>query len=168
VSLIPIGKLGRPHGIRGELTLEAPSLGADDLLAMREFTWQGRGGATRPLILTGARPLAPRVLVRFAGVDSRETAAGLVNGTLLAERALLPDPGPGHAWTFQLVGCQVRTDDGRALGRLEDVVRTAAHPIYVVRGEREWLLPATGDVVKNVDLEARVITVTLIPGLEEL
>jgi len=40
--------------------------------------------------------------------------------------------------------------------------------VYVVRGEREWMLPAVESVVKRVDLEAGVVTVALIPGLEEI
>jgi len=72
------------------------------------------------------------------------------------------------AWTFQLVGCEVRTEDGRVLGALADVLETGAHPVYVVRGEREWMLPAVESVVKRVDLEAGVVTVALIPGLEEI
>ena len=72
------------------------------------------------------------------------------------------------AWTFQLVGCEVRTEEGRVLGALESVMASGAHPIYVVRGEREWMIPAVPSVVRNVDLKAGVITVALIPGLEDL
>ena len=47
-------------------------------------------------------------------------------------------------------------------------MRTGAHPIWVVQGERELLIPVTEAVVRNVDLEAGVITVTLPPGLDQL
>jgi 16S rRNA processing protein RimM len=109
-----------------------------------------------------------RMLVRFAGIDDRDHAAELTKGELLAERAALPDPGPGVMYTFQLIGLRVETEDGRALGTLADVMPTGAHPIYVVRGARELLVPATAETVRRVDLEAGVITVTLPAGLEEL
>ena len=168
MSLVTIGRLGRPHGLSGEMAIDSLALEPRELLALRDFTWRGRRGEKRPLTLAEARNAVPRVLVRFDGVTTREAAAALVNGMLMAERERLPDPGPGMAWTFQLVGCEVRTDQGRRLGTLEEVVRTGAHPIYVVRGEREWLLPAIDSVVKRVDLDAGVITVTLIPGLEDI
>jgi 16S rRNA processing protein RimM len=168
VSLVTIGRLGRPHGLSGEMAIDSLALEPRELLAMRDFTWRGPRGDTRPLTLAEARTATPRALVRFHGIATREAAAALVNGMLMAERDRLPDPGPGMAWAFQLVGCEVRTDQGRTLGTLEDIVRTGAHPIYVVRGEREWLLPAIDSVVKRVDLDAGVITVTMIPGLEDL
>jgi 16S rRNA processing protein RimM len=108
------------------------------------------------------------MVVRFAGVNSREAAAELVNGELQIERTLLPDPGPGVAWTFQLVGCEVRTTEGRVLGTLESVMPPGAHPIYVVRGEREWMIPVVESVVRNVDLAGGVITVALPAGLEDI
>ncbi len=109
-----------------------------------------------------------RTLLRFDGVDGREAASALVNGTLWAEEAVLPDPGPGVAYAFQLVGLEVRTEDGRTLGTLAELMTSAANPIYVVRGEREWLIPAVADVVRHVDLAAGVITVALPPGIEDL
>jgi 16S rRNA processing protein RimM len=108
------------------------------------------------------------MLVRFEGIASREAAAALVNGTLWSEEAALPDPGPGVAYAFQLVGLAVETAEGRALGTLEAVITTAANPIYVVRGERELLIPAAPGVVQRVDLAAGRVVVSLPPGLEDL
>ena len=167
MSLVRVGRLGRPHGLAGELTLGDCSLTADELRSVQRFTWRGRE-ATRELELASARPAVPRLLVRFAGVGSREQAAELTNGDLMAERDALPDPGPGVVYTFQLLGLRVETEEGRVLGTLDDVVSTGAHPIYVVRGARELLVPATAEVVKAVDLAAGVVTVALPAGLEEL
>ena len=150
------------------MTLDGSSLTPDELLAMREFTWRGRGGATRGLTLTSARPMNARVLVGFAGCTQRDSAAALTNGELLVERSKLPDPGPESAYTFQLIGLRVETEEGRLLGELADIVNTGAHPIYVVRGERELLVPAAPDVLKRVSLSQGVIVVALPAGLEEL
>jgi 16S rRNA processing protein RimM len=150
------------------MAFDSLSLGADELLAIREFGWRGPKHETRSLVMERARPFAQRLLVEFRGVSSREQAAELTNGELLTERASLPDPGPGSAYTFQLIGLRVAADDGRDLGVLEDIVATGAHPIYVVRGSREWLIPATGEVVRRVDLEGGVITVALPRGLEDV
>ncbi|MGH7741948.1 MAG: ribosome maturation factor RimM [Candidatus Eiseniibacteriota bacterium] len=165
---VTLGRLGRPHGLDGELALHMAALDSAELLELREFRWRGLRGDTRALTLTDARPVLPRMLVRFAGVNSREAAAPLVNGDLQVERKRLPDPGPGVAWTFQLIGCQVRTVEGRALGALEGILPSGAHPIYVVKGEREWLIPVVENVVRNVDLKSGVITVALPAGLEDI
>jgi 16S rRNA processing protein RimM len=137
------------------------------LLAIRRFTWR-RGTEEREVVLAGARPQVKRILAAFAGVRGREAAAELTNGTLWADDSVLPDPGPGVAYAFQLVGLRVETTEGRVLGTLAELMTSAANPIYVVRGEREWLIPGIPEVVRRVDLKGGVITVDLPAGLDEL
>ncbi len=167
-SLARIGRVGRPHGVHGEVYLDGVSLTPLELHDVRRFVWRRAGTADRALTLATARPAHDRLLVRFEGVAERERAAELTNGELWAEKAALPDPGPAMAWTFQLVGLRVETEDGRALGVVESVVTTAGNPVYVVRGERELLVPGAPGVVKRVDLEAGRLVVALPAGLEEL
>jgi 16S rRNA processing protein RimM len=168
MSLIEVARLGRPHGLRGEMTLSGATLAADEMRAVGEFLWRDARGRTRTLKLESVRGAAPHLLVRFEGILSREAAAELTNGRLFVEPARLPDAGSGRAYAFQLVGLEVRTEDGRTLGVLEDILQTGANPVYVIRGEREWLVPATEEVVRRVDLPGRTITVALPPGLEDV
>ena len=135
---------------------------------MKRFVWRSRAGEERPLTLRSARPAHVRMLVHFAECRDRDEAAALVNGDLWAEDGLLPDPGPGVAYTFQLVGMTVRTHDGRDLGTLEEVLRTGANDVYIVRGEKEMLVPANAETLRHVDMASRVITVQLPAGLEDL
>ena len=161
-------RIGRPHGVQGELTLGDCQLTPDEMLGVKRFVWRPRAGEDRPLTLRAARPAHTRMLVHFAECHDRNDAAALVNGDLWVDDALLPDPGPGVAYTFQLVGMTVRTHDGRDLGTLEEVLRTGANDVYIVRGEKEMLVPANADTLRHVDMAARVITVELPAGLEEI
>ena len=166
---VRIGRIGRPHGLRGEVPLDGASLSVNELVAVGTFLWRTlRGDGDRTLTLTAAREALPRPLLKFAGVDARESASELTNGELWVDRDQLPDPGPGVAYTFQLVGCRVVREDGSPLGVLAEIWSTGAHPIYVVRGEREWLLPAHEGVVKHVDLTTGVITVSPPAGIEDI
>lgn len=168
MALVRIGRIGRTHGLNGEVRLDGCSLTPLELHAIKEFVWRGARAETLPLRLRTARPAPPRLLVAFEGYADCDRAAALGRGELLAEEASLPDAGPDQVYTFQLVGLEVRTEEGRSLGEVVDVLATGAHPIYVVRGEREIMIPAAGDVVRHVDLERRVITVSLPAGLEEI
>jgi 16S rRNA processing protein RimM len=168
VSSVRIGRLGRTHGVQGELNLDGNSLTPLELHAIKRFLWRRAGVAERELTLVAARPALTRMLVRFEGVTVREDAAQLTNGELWAARETLPDPGPGTAYTFQLVGLRVETEEGRVLGVIAEVISTGAHPVYAVRGERELLVPGAPGVVKRVDLEAGLMVVALPAGLEEL
>ncbi len=167
MSWVLIGRLGRPHGLDGELHLDGCALSVPELLALRDFSWRGLRGEARDLTLTAARPANARILVRFAGVGSREEASELTNGEIGAEPSQLPDAGPGMAYHFQIMGLEVRTAEGRVLGAISDIIATGAHPVYVVKGEREILIPGTPAIVQHVDLAARTMTVALPAGLED-
>lgn len=166
-AVVRVARIGRVHGVRGEVALEGCTLTAAELEAVGRFTWRARGQSIE-LTLEHIRPVHAGVLVTFAGYHDRDRALELVRGELLADPARLPDPGPETVYTFQLIGLSVRTEDGRVLGELTEVIATGAHPVYVVRGERELLVPTNPEVLKRVDLEAGVITVALPAGLEEI
>ncbi len=167
MALIEIGRLGRPHGLRGEQALDPCTLTALELHAIRTFTWRGPDGATRPLTLATARPAHDRMLVRFTTAVDRAGAAALTNGRLLVEEERLPDPGRDVAYTFQLVGCEVVSEEGRVVGTVAEVWPSPAHPVLVVRGAGEVLIPSIPEFVRAVDLAGRRITVRLLPGMEE-
>ncbi len=168
MPLVRVGRLGRPHGIKGEIYLDRTSISASELVGIRTFTWRGPRGDSRPLTLEAARPADRRMLATFGGIRSREQVALLTQGELWTESSLLPEAPPGEVYTFQIVGMEVVAEDGRSLGSVEEILETGAHPVYVVRGAREVLIPAVEPFVQNVDLASRRITVRLIPGLEEL
>jgi len=167
VSLIEVGRLGRPHGLKGEQALDPCTFSPLELHAMRSFTWRGADGATRQLTIATARRAHDRMLVRFRESHNRDDAAALTNGHVLVEEERLPDPGPGAAYTFQLVGCEVTTEEGRVVGTVAEVWPSPAHPVLVVRGAGEILIPSVPEFVRAVDLAARRVTVRLLPGMEE-
>lgn len=106
------------------------------------------------------------VTLRLDTVTTREHAKRLF-GTLLYvpefEAVKLP---PGEYFVHQLIGSTVVTDAGETLGRISEILRTGSNDVYVVRGDRgEVLIPSIPDVVQNVDVGSRIVTVTLMPGL---
>lgn len=168
MGLIEIGRLGRPHGLNGEQGLDPCTLSPLELLAIKIFTWRGPDGTMRPLTLLTARPANDRVLVRFAGANNRAGASALTNGYVTVEEERLPDPGPGAAYNFQLIGLEVVTEEGRSIGTVAEIWPSPAHAVLVVRGAGEVLIPSIPEFVKNVSIPERRITVRLLPGMEEM
>jgi 16S rRNA processing protein RimM len=168
MASVRIGRVGRPHGLRGHLLVDECSLTPAELQSLGEVTWRNKLGEERTLFIESAKPMVAKLIVQFRGVEHRDVARDLVLGELRVDSARLPDPGPGVAYAFQLVGLEVETADGRKLGAVESVISTGAHPVYVVQGEREWLIPANPEVVRSVDLVQRKITVVLPAGLEDI
>ena len=160
--------MGRPHGVAGELYVASLSLDAAELKTVGAVEWRGRGGAVRPLRVASVRAAHERLLVMFGGIPNREAAAELTNGELWVDPARLPDPGPGVVYTYQLVGLRVVTPEGRELGVVREVSMVAGRPLYLIRGDRERLLPGHEPFLKHVDLAGGVITLDPPRGFEEL
>lgn len=106
------------------------------------------------------------VYLKLCGIDTREQTQALRGAYLQAPERDLAALPEGEYYRFQLIGLSVRSEDGRDLGHVTDVMSTRENDVYVVSGPfGEVLIPAVDDVVRDVDLNAGVILVEIIPGL---
>lgn len=95
-----------------------------------------------------------------APLAERDQAVALLDSEIHVGRADLPAPAPGEVYWADLIGCTVTGDGGAALGTVTGLVDTGAHPVLVVAGERERLIPfVRGHVVRSLDLQAGAIQV---------
>lgn len=107
------------------------------------------------------------VLLKLKGIDNPEDAVLLKNAYLLVDRKdAVPLPKNSY-YIVDLLGLEVYTDEDVLLGILEDIYNTGSNDIYVVKDEKgkQILLPAISDVIKNIDIENKKITVHLLNGL---
>jgi len=107
------------------------------------------------------------VLLKLQGIDKVEEAEMLRNGFLEIERKDAIPLEKGTYFIADLLGLEVYTEEGKLLGKVEDIYNTGANDIYVVKDElgKQILLPGIEEVIKEVKLEEKII-VHLIPGLE--
>lgn len=156
-----VGRVVAPWGRRGEVKVEVVSDFPDRFAAGQTVYVD-----SEPLRIEDSRFHRQHVLLKFAGIDSIEEAQKLrqqgLTIPLSQARELLPD----EFYIFQLVGLDVLTADGQALGRIIDVMATGSNDVYVVAGERgEILIPAIEDVVLSIDLDKGRVLVEPIEGL---
>ena len=78
--------------------------------------------------------------------------------------------GPDENFIVDLIGLKVVTEDGEPFGTLTDVIKTGANDVYEVKTAegKEVLFPAIRECIRNVDLEAGVVTVHIMDGLLDL
>lgn len=107
------------------------------------------------------------VLIKFVGIENPEEANLLRESYLLVDRETEEPLEEGTYYIVDMIGLEVYTDKGENLGILEDIFNTGSNDIYVVKNElgKQILLPAIKEVIKQVDMENKKITVHLIPGL---
>jgi 16S rRNA processing protein RimM len=160
---VVVGRIVKPHGIRGELVVENRSDNPTRWDAGSVvFLEEGRG-----LTVAAARPHSGRLLVIFEGVGDRVAAERLRGQVVMVPQSWLPPLGPGEWWPSQLEGCRVVTDAGRQLGRITDVIPNPANDLWVAVDERgaETLIPALRDLLLDVDADAKQIVVREVAGL---
>ena len=107
------------------------------------------------------------VLAKFKGIETIEEAEKFRNSYLLINRENEKPLEKGTYYIVDMVGLEVYTDEGDKLGILYDIFNSGSSDIYVVKNElgKQILLPAIKEVIKNIDMENRKITVHLIKGL---
>lgn len=107
------------------------------------------------------------VLIKFKGIETVEQAEKLKNSYITISRDSAEELEEDRYYIVDLLGLEVYTDEQILLGILEDIFNTGSNDIYVVKSSdgKQILLPAIKDVVKNIDIENKKITVHIIPGL---
>jgi 16S rRNA processing protein RimM len=168
---VVVGRIGKAHGIRGEVTVEIRT--DDPELRFAPEAELATDRSDRPtLVVVRSRPHSGRMLVLFDGVPDRN-AAELLRGTLLSVDADDDPPidDPDEFYDHQLVGLSAVTVDGTVLGEVADVVHLPASVLLAVRREgaaREVLVPFVREIVPEVDVAGGRVVVDPPPGLLEL
>jgi len=171
---LAVGQIIGVHGIHGELkaTILTDDPSRFDLLTR---VLVGPDGAEPvPYVLEGYRLHHKWVLIKLEGVDDRNSAETLRSQLLQVPLEEAVPLAAGEYYEHQIVGLEVWTADGQNLGQVIEILYSAAHEIYVVRGgdatpqkagPREILIPAVAGVVLEVDLKAGRLLVELPEGL---
>ncbi len=162
---IAIGRIIRPHGVRGDTLVDVFTDFPERFKSLRTV-YVGDALQAQLWRVRQARWHNDRILLSLEGCEDRtraEQLRGLLVQIPVEEAMPLPED---EYYPHQLVGLDVVTREGEELGRLSEVVFTNANEIYVVAGPRgQILLPAIADVIDRVDLEEGYILVNLIDGL---
>ena len=162
-----VGRIGRPHGVRGELTVEVRT-DSPELRFAPGSSLTTDPAAAGPLVIDDARWHSGRLLLAFAGVRDRNAAEALRNVLLVVD---VPDDetpdDPEEFYDHQLVGLAAVGPDGAVLGTVGDVLHLPSQELLAVRTVegREVLVPFVHEIVPEVDVAGGRVLVTPPPGL---
>ena len=163
-----VGRVLRPHGVRGELAVEVLSDAPERFAPGAEVAAgdPDGDGELQPLEVAAARLHQGRMLLRFAGIDDRDAADSLRGSLLTIPAEAARELGPDEFWRHQLVGLAVVDADGKDRGVVSEVQPGTAHDLLEVRRPDgvTVLVPAVAALVDVQLAEGRVV-VQAIPGL---
>jgi 16S rRNA processing protein RimM len=163
-SWVVVGRIARAHGVKGELAV-LPLTQVPERFdpGSRLYVGEDEG---RAFTVSSSRPHHKMLLVVFDEVKDRTQAEGLRGELLFVPAYSMPTLPAGEYWPHELIGCEVVTEAGRALGSIREVVHTQGNDVWVAKADaEEVLIPALKDVVLEVDVAGRRVVVREIPGL---
>lgn len=170
-----VGHLSKAHGTKGELFVWPLTDSPDTTFAAGVQLWLADDEGTRPapyedaLTVAEARPHQRGLLVRFAEVEDRSVAERLRGRYLLRPFDEAEPLDEGEVFYHQLLGLEVRTVDGRTVGKVVEVYELPAADLLEVKGmDRTVLVPFTKQVVKETRPEEGVLIVDPPEGLLDL
>lgn len=154
-----IGRFGRPHGIKGLISVYSFTEPTDNILAY--LPWHAKINQQWQPITCLQSEITPKfILVQIEGYREREQVACLTNCEIAVPRTRLPPLSAGEYYWHQLIGLQVITMMGQQLGQITEILPTGANDVLVVQGEQRHLIPYVLDVViKQVDIEQQQLIV---------
>jgi 16S rRNA processing protein RimM len=166
---VTVGRIGRPHGIRGDVVVGVRTDEPELRFAPGSRLDTDPVGIG-PLTVAVSRWHSGELLVRFEGVGDREAAAELRGAWLVMDSATLAvsdDPDEFH--DTELVGLSVRTIGGAEVGTVDDVLHAGQDVLVVKAGDgREIMVPFVKALVPEVDLAAGLLVIDPPEGLLDL
>ncbi|MFD3921004.1 ribosome maturation factor RimM [Streptomyces sp. NPDC058595] len=162
-----VARIGRAHGIKGEVTVEVRTdepelrLGPGAVLATEP-------ASTGPLTIETGRVHSGRLLLRFAGVSDRTAAEALRNTLLIAEVDPEDMPeDPDEYYDHQLMDLDVVLADGTEVGRITEITHLPSQDLFIVERPdgSEVMIPFVEEIVTEIDLVEQRAVIDPPPGL---
>ena len=162
-KLIIIGKIGAPHGVRGDVRI----------IPLTDFP--NRFDCLKKVFLSEDVSFEIErvkynnqfVIVKFKGINNREDIEPLKGKLIKVLRADVPPLADGEYYSFDIIGLEVYTQADEYLGKITEILKTGSNDVYVVQNEKEQhLIPALKKVVTSIDITAGKMQVILQEEME--
>jgi len=168
MEYIRIGFITNILGIKGELKVEPLT---DDIKRFDELEccFIDMGKYRQKVYLERYRLYKKKnIVMKFKYYDNADNVLKFKGRYIEVDTENIVKLEKGHYFIFQIIDCQVYSTEGEELGKVVEVLQPGGNDVYVVKGPGgDILIPAIKDIVKNVDVENKIIRVDLPEGLIE-
>jgi 16S rRNA processing protein RimM len=155
---LAIGRIVGVHGVRGDLKMEIHTQHPERIPDLRRIYLNDD---PTPVRLRGARLHAGQALLSLESITDRDAAEALRGSVVRISGSQARPLEEGEFYHYQLIGLQAVTEEGIALGELQEIIEAGEVDVYVVRDAagKEHLFPALRDVVLEIDPAAKRLVV---------
>ncbi|ACA55232.1 ribosome maturation factor RimM [Clostridium botulinum] len=153
-EFLAVGEIINTHGIKGEVKVYPLT---DDMKRFKKLKEVLIDGEKRKILSCKLQP--NNVVLKIEGIDSIEEANKYRKKLLEIKRENSVKLPKGSYFIADLIGCRVIDEDGKEIGQISDVIKTGSNDVYEVKGKSEVLVPAIKDIVTNIDIENKTVTI---------
>ena len=166
MDLFAIGEIVKTRGLRGCLKVLC-YVEINNTFAELEFVYiEISSGQKNRFVLRKIDVSCKILFIELEGIPDVESAQALVGCKVYLPEDMHEKLPEGEYYWRQIIGLDVYNEEGKYIGRIESVFPTGSNDVYVCKGEeREILLPAITEVIRQIDINSRVMTVRLLEGL---
>jgi 16S rRNA processing protein RimM len=163
-GLIEIARIKGPHGLKGQIKI-IPF--GESFKRFLRYTHLIIGENGVPIEILGAQDRRGSYIIRLAGFNHISQVEPLKGEILYIKREQLEEPEEDEYYWRDLLGLKVMDMQGAVLGEIVDIFSTGSNDVYVVDKSKQYFIPATKDVIKEISLEKGCITIdaSLLEGL---
>ena len=167
-SLLLLGKVIRPHGLEGLLKIWSHARSEASFFDAGTIFLKSVSGEIHEYAVTSVKGHKNIFLMKLDGLNSRDEAEGLKGAEIFIRKEALTHEDGEYFW-FELLGLKVYLDTGEYIGILSQIISRGTSDIYVTKERsKEIFIPATYEIVKEIDLENAKMVISAMEGLLDL
>lgn len=159
VKWIVVGRFGKPHGIKGFVTVHSFTHPRENILEYADWHAVIKGNY-QPIKLSHVESTHKSIIAQVIGYPDRDMVAQLTNIEIAVDAAQFATLNDGEYYWHELIGMQVINQRDENVGAVKELLSTGSNDVLVVEGEKRTLIPWLLDqFVISVDTDKRVIRV---------
>lgn len=160
-KFLEAGEIVNTHGIKGEVKI-VPWCDSPEFLCQFKTVYIDN----KAIKVDVARPHKNNVIAKLAGIDDIDAAMALKNKVVFIDRSKVKLPAGRH-FIADLIGLDVcDADTDFVYGKITDVLTLPSNEVYIVKGDKEYMIPAVDEFIVETDVENGRVRVHLIEGME--
>ena len=162
-KLFAIAKITRATGLKGEVGVRPLVRQFDDYVTVKPLFIGFDPNIARDVKLEKVSGVEKKRRFLFNGMETRDEAESMIGQLLFVS---VTDSDPINMISPDLLGASVVTDNGEVIGELVDMISLPANDVYVIKqGKKEVLIPVIPEIIRSVDLQMGLVTITPMDGL---
>ena len=167
MDFLQVGKIVNTHALQGEVKVVSNSDFKEDRFKKGSTLVIDFNGEHVEVVVATHRVHKGADLLKFKHLNSINDVEKYKGCALLVSTDELEELEENEFYYFEIIGCTVVTTDGEKIGEISEILETGANDVWVVKrqGQKDALIPYIEDVVKDVDIDAKTVTIQVLEGL---